>query len=218
MDAWEPQKGESAKAYEAFVTYRDMGPTRSISKAAALCAASEEPATKTKQRRDRFGIWSGCWRWVERSLAWDAELDRQRRTAFAAEARKLAEQQARVAMAIVSKGSQRMKAMDEAELDPRAALAYIQTGFALARQAYGLDSPGEAKKKPDADESSQVVTHEQRLACLDEIPVPDGTTGAPGFPDAGTTGPGGQGDPGDQAAAVAAPAGAADDGVQLPGG
>jgi len=67
-------KGESAKAYQAFCVYRDLGPTRSLSKVAHSLTKS----------RTLLADWSVKWGWVERAAAYDAE---QERLAAAEEAR-----------------------------------------------------------------------------------------------------------------------------------
>lgn len=65
---WERQKGESAKAFEAFVLYRDAGASRSTAKVARELG-------KSKTLIDR---WSGLWKWVPRVQAYDNHVDRER--------------------------------------------------------------------------------------------------------------------------------------------
>ncbi len=58
---WHRQPDESAKAYEAFRIYREMGPSRSISKA----------ARKLNKSTMVLARWSTRWSWQERIQAWD---------------------------------------------------------------------------------------------------------------------------------------------------
>jgi hypothetical protein len=67
-DPWERQPKESARAYEAFVAYRDMGPGRAV-----RAVARELGKSVTL-----IGRWSSAHHWVERAEAWDAEQDRVR--------------------------------------------------------------------------------------------------------------------------------------------
>lgn len=66
---WDKQRGESAKAFEAFGIYRDMGPDRSQ-------VAVGEVLTKSRALQAR---WSIQWGWVERAEAWDEFADRNAR-------------------------------------------------------------------------------------------------------------------------------------------
>lgn len=66
---WEMQEGESAKAFEAFTVYRDLGPNRSFTKAGAIL-------NKSNQLMSR---WASAYKWQMRVMAWDAELDRIKR-------------------------------------------------------------------------------------------------------------------------------------------
>ena len=66
---WEQQPGESAKAFEAFAAYRDMGAERSLRK------LTQQLHKNLTTIRD----WSVKWNWQERVRAYDRELDRQAR-------------------------------------------------------------------------------------------------------------------------------------------
>lgn len=65
---WEKLAGESAKAYQAFTRYRDMGPARSTAKVARELG-------KSKALMDR---WSSRHEWVDRAAALDARDDQIR--------------------------------------------------------------------------------------------------------------------------------------------
>ncbi len=65
MKPWEPQKGESLKAYEAWVEYRDMSDEdRSL----------REVARRLKKSLTIIGRWSGRWGWVERLIAYKTAM------------------------------------------------------------------------------------------------------------------------------------------------
>lgn len=65
-DPWEKQEGESAKAFEAFVIYRDLAEDRSQVKVAEALGKNITLMAR----------WSSRWKWVERVDAWDREQDR----------------------------------------------------------------------------------------------------------------------------------------------
>lgn len=69
---WEQQSGETSRQWRAFVAYRDLGPVRSIDKAAAVL----KPEHKRSKRvaTGRLFEWSAANRWVERAAAWDRHV------------------------------------------------------------------------------------------------------------------------------------------------
>ena len=56
--------GESARAFEAYQTYRDMGAARSLAGVGQKC----------NKGVSILGRWSSRWSWVERAAAYDADL------------------------------------------------------------------------------------------------------------------------------------------------
>ena len=66
---WERQKGESEKAYEAFVAYRDMGEKRTL-----IAVAEKLGKSDTLIRR-----WKDRWEWKERVRAYDNGLEKEAR-------------------------------------------------------------------------------------------------------------------------------------------
>lgn len=66
---WERRKGESAAAFHNFAVYRDLGPHRSLTKAAAANGKSVETL------KDQSAKYS----WVERAEAYDDDVDRRLR-------------------------------------------------------------------------------------------------------------------------------------------
>lgn len=75
---WERQPDESAKAYAAFCTYRDL-PAHERSIDAAYVATSGQQLRDGKRAPRRWASWSSDYSWVDRAAAHDdhlAELDR----------------------------------------------------------------------------------------------------------------------------------------------
>jgi hypothetical protein len=64
---YEHQPGETAKAFAAFVVFRDLGPERSVLKA-------YRQKTGKKQAKQATGVWNG-WatthNWHSRAAAWE---------------------------------------------------------------------------------------------------------------------------------------------------
>ncbi len=73
-EAWDRQAGESAKAFQAFGIYRDLGPARSL-----LRVGQELGKARALLER-----WSSKYSWTTRARDWDSELDRRAREAQAA--------------------------------------------------------------------------------------------------------------------------------------
>lgn len=65
MKPWEPQKGESIPAFQAFAEYRDMGEVRSL----------RAVAQKLDKSLTVIGRWSTRWRWLERVKDYEAYMD-----------------------------------------------------------------------------------------------------------------------------------------------
>lgn len=85
---WERQPGETEKAYEAFVAYRDLGAQRSVS-------AVSEKLSKSRQLISR---WKAAYSWDERVLEYDNELQREAKRTASAELRKMNARQVKIAM------------------------------------------------------------------------------------------------------------------------
>jgi len=77
--------GEHVKAFAAFCIYRDMGVDRSISKVAKIIKKSLSMAN----------WYSKNWRWKERVIAYQEEMDRQKRIAYQKEIEEMGRRHAR---------------------------------------------------------------------------------------------------------------------------
>jgi hypothetical protein len=69
LQLWDRQPRESARAYTAFCTYRDLGAERSIDK--AFRVGREQTVLRAPRRWFR---WSQVFEWARRVKAWDDHL------------------------------------------------------------------------------------------------------------------------------------------------
>lgn len=101
-DLWDRQPDETAKAFEAFCVYRDLGPGRSIPQVGQKLGKSEgtlEP-------------WSSKYEWVKRATAWDAEQDRRAREAQIKEIVAMRKRHAKIAAKALEKVSAALECVD----------------------------------------------------------------------------------------------------------
>ncbi len=73
--------GESARAYAAYKTYRDLGPQRSLTVAWQQNQAAKGRQGRPKKCCGQWQRWSVKWNWVERAVNYDAYLDAEECTA-----------------------------------------------------------------------------------------------------------------------------------------
>lgn len=124
---WEKQKGESRQAFEAFVTYRDMGAYRSGAKVAERLGKSTQIISR----------WSSRWNWVERTSAWDNELDRQNREAQIEAIKEMSERHTKQAMLFQQKVLERMRELSVRELSPNDMARWFEVAVKIERLSRG---------------------------------------------------------------------------------
>ena len=107
-EPWERQPGESSKAFQAFQTYLDLGPTRTLT----------EAARKLHKNRTTLGQWSARWRWQDRLSAYESELARKAFEAEAESRREMAQRHARIDALAGSKIVQRLVGDEAAGIKP----------------------------------------------------------------------------------------------------
>lgn len=128
LQPWDIQEGESAKAYEAFAVYRDLGAERSIERVAETLHKDHTFLRK----------WSARYQWVERARAFDvAAALLASPKALADHARTLA-RHARYGRLMAYKGARRIQSMKAKELAPADAAAFVVKGIAAERQALAI--------------------------------------------------------------------------------
>ena len=76
-NSWDKQETETNRAYNAFLTYRNMGALRSLQKAAVIFYENET-ILRTSAKLRQFTTWSAKHNWVSRCSAFDIEEERLR--------------------------------------------------------------------------------------------------------------------------------------------
>lgn len=153
---WQRTKGESGKAYEAFLVYRDMGATRSLAGVAASLGKSGSLIRR----------WKLQWRWEVRARAWDDYLLTKRDEVqveaqallITAPVQLIADMNQRhlaIAQQMQQKCALRLMEVMPQDITPNNAWLYLQQAVALER-AVMLQLPEEPKGE-EADQDAVIA-------------------------------------------------------------
>lgn len=145
---WEQQPGESAKAFEAFAIYRDMGVERSVRKV----------TQRLNKSLTLIGKWSSRYNWPERARAYDRDLDRQAHAQAVRDVRSMTNRHIRIAMQLQAKALEALEQLNVATLSPKMQLAFLAKATEIERMnrlsAAGMDDSGQQR---DGTEGIEVV-------------------------------------------------------------
>ena len=142
---WERQDGETAKQFEAFRIYRDLGEERSLLK-------TGEALGKRKALMER---WGSANNWVERALAWDCEKDRIARNEQIKDVKKMRSRHATVGQAMIATGAKALKELKPESLNAQDIARLIAEGSKLERISRG--DVGEVIEQRDGGEAMSNV-------------------------------------------------------------
>lgn len=134
-EPWEKQKGESRQAFANFAVYRDLGPRRSVRKAAEACHRSHD--TLFEQ--------SAKYNWVERADAYDAFVDSRIREARETEISQAEAQEASLARSLERLVAQRVigdaengvPALNAADMDALTTANVLDRAVRIRRLSHG---------------------------------------------------------------------------------
>lgn len=87
---WDRQRGESPKAFAAFVIYRDLEGNRSL----------QDVANKLRCSRANIARWASKWQWYDRAREWDIHRDQLHQEGQIRERVRMGERVAREGMAL----------------------------------------------------------------------------------------------------------------------
>jgi hypothetical protein len=125
---WERQRGESAKAFAAWVLYRDMDESRSYQRVAQELSKSE---TLIKR-------WGTKWRWQERLNDFLASQDTARLEVHRKAIEEMNSRHISTAMLFQEKTIEKLQSVDINELAPRDLPRWFEVAVAVERSAHGL--------------------------------------------------------------------------------
>lgn len=155
---WEQQPGESAKAFEAFNAYLDMGADRSIRGVAQQLGKSSTLMAR----------WSSTHGWVERVAAYEADLQRAAHAKAVKDAQKMAERHISIALKLQTKALEALAKLEPEELDPKNLIAFVREATKLERENRAdivtktdPDKDGEAAQSSLADVITQAWERRQ---------------------------------------------------------
>lgn len=126
---WERQKGESAQAFEAFATYRDMGSDRSI----------RAVGQRLDKSRTQIGKWSSAWNWQERVRAYDNDLEKQARDKAVKDRKAMVDRQIKIAMQVQKKALEALEQLSVEDMSPKDIKEYIKMATELERLNRNLE-------------------------------------------------------------------------------
>lgn len=151
---WERQKGESAQAYEAFVTYRDMGAERSL-------RAVSRQLGKSKTLIDR---WSREKDWVERVRAYDNELEKEARAKAVRGRKDMTERHIKIAMQVQKKALEALASLSVEDMSPKDIKEYIKMATDLERlnRAFEEESSGGKTDAPSSLAEAVIAAYQKR--------------------------------------------------------
>ncbi|MEU9887989.1 hypothetical protein [Sphaerisporangium sp. NPDC051011] len=127
LDPWERQPDESTRQHAQFVTFRDLGRTRTV--------------RRTADKLQRADAWvrqvAAAFRWRERAEAYDKHLDQMYEATWIEERRKAAEVDAKILGAAVGKVAQRLTALDASTMSTGDLIRLIDVSMRHRRVLFG---------------------------------------------------------------------------------
>lgn len=146
MKDYERKEGETAKAFEAFAKYRDLGITRSI----------REVAQELNKSVAMIGRWSSANNWVERVRKYDKDMDRVAILENEKKRRDMVKRHANQAMMFQSKILERLNSLNPDELSPNDLIRWFTEAVKIERL-----SRGESTDIAEVTHSGEVTTHDR---------------------------------------------------------
>lgn len=122
IQPWDCQPGETAKAYQAFVIYRDLGPDRTV----------QRTANELAKNYTTVNAWSRKWEWAARAAAWDSMPGRMMMEAYQERVARIADQHDRIATKLLAKLEKNVDLLPEGA-DPS---MRFSTAMGAARQSH----------------------------------------------------------------------------------
>ncbi len=144
---WDRLPEESSVAYDAFCTYRNLAPSRSLAKAYRQRTGKEQ----AKQAGGHWTRWYAKYEWKTRAEAYDAHLEllvrRDREAAYIKDLQDFKKRQKTLAQAALSaatellqKASERLKKIKDEDIDPKSLPSYFRAAAAIAESSTNAEA------------------------------------------------------------------------------
>ena len=127
LDPWERQPHESARKHGQFATYKDLGRSRTLAKAAETLTLAHGHVRNTAAE----------YRWRERVEAWDRHLDRLYEATWLEERRRAAESDAKILGAAIGKLAQRLGTLRAEDLSAGDFIRLMDVAMRHRRTLFG---------------------------------------------------------------------------------
>lgn len=137
---WERQIGESEQAWEAFLTFRDMGSKRSVH---GVCEA-------LSKSRPLISRWKARWYWEDRCRAYDNELQRQAFRDAVKERKKMNERHINLSLRLQKAAFDALEKKDFSDMSDRDISSFVRIAAELERIARADDLS--LKERPPEEE------------------------------------------------------------------
>lgn len=158
---WEMLPTETNKSYAAFLTYRDLGPRRTLREAAsAFYNVPQDEMISHGGKVRTFEKWSSRFSWVHRVERWD---DHTRQLADAATEQaiiSMKERHAQIAAAAQGKIVSALNSVDVSKLNPLQMMQMFDIAVRNERLARGVPASVDAILAADTSPEMQSVTDE----------------------------------------------------------
>ena len=118
---WERQPGETEKAYEAFLIFKNLGPGRTV----------KEVSEKLRKSYDLFRRWKKRYDWDSRVEAYDRENERKEQIATQQARKKMIERHIKIGTSLQGKALQALETISPEEMKPQDIERFLQFGTKL---------------------------------------------------------------------------------------
>ena len=148
LKPWDRQPNETSKAYGAFVTYRDMGPERSLERVAHTLGKSTTIMSR----------WSAAHNWVSRTEAWDSMPGAVMQSAYEEMAARIAAQHERVATKLMSRLETHLDLLPEGKVPSQTWSIAHGAGRQGHQFATELSKPADTRKAEITDAIENLIS------------------------------------------------------------
>lgn len=182
---WDRLPGEQDAAWQAFRRYRDMPSSKRNLTALQTILTKERNAAEDAGEFDnvptiRYGTlndWAKEYNWVQRTAAWDAEIDRVWQEESKLAIREAARRHWESSIELQNIGKLALKFVDPATLAekaPQEVRRFIETGIDLERKTLGMDAKEDTEHANSAILVIQVVEQLEKQLMSKEASMIDG--------------------------------------------